>query len=400
MGGHVSRTDFEWTYTEEPHASRRAEMLKKYPEIKKLMVVDQAFKYKVVFLVLLQFIVIYLVKDFSWGLTLLLAYTVAGVINHALLLAIHETSHNAAYGHGKPIQNKLFSIFTNLPIGVPCAISFKKYHLDHHKYMGNEDIDVDLPSDFEAHFFTNQFSKFIWVVCQGLFYSIRPLFVRPLPMQPLEALNFIVQIAFDIFIVMVLGPKSLVYMIAGSFMGMGLHPVAGHFISEHYMFKNGYETYSYYGPLNMVTFNVGYHNEHHDFPNIPGSLLPKVREIAPEYYNSLPSHDSWTRVLFEFIRDPAIGPYARIKRKNNLGKNYLNGNLEKNVRVNQNESKVTSNGLKRNGYAQAVNGDVIRESGQEAESTGQSKMANGHIELGNCCMREINGTIAGHIKSD
>ena len=45
-----------------------------------------------------------------------------------------------------------------------------------------------------------------------------------------------------------------------------------------------------------------------------------MRKIAPEYYDTLPHHTSWTKVLYDFIMDPAIGPYARVKRESVLSK--------------------------------------------------------------------------------
>ncbi|XP_076255230.1 delta4-sphingolipid-FADS-like protein ifc isoform X2 [Rhynchophorus ferrugineus] len=266
-------------------------------------------------MVLTQFVLMFILRDKSWPVLLLVAYCLGGVINHSLMLAIHEISHNLAFGHARPMHNRLFGFFANLPIGIPISISFKKYHLEHHRYQGDELKDTDLPTYLEAKLFCTTFGKFIWVLLQPFFYSFRPLITYPKPPTSWELVNAVIQVIFDVFVVYFFGGRILGYLLFGSVMAMGLHPVAGHFISEHYMFKKGYETYSYYGPLNFITFNVGYHNEHHDFPAVPGSKLPEVKKIAPEFYDDLPQHQSWTQVLYDFIMDPDVGPYARIKRK-------------------------------------------------------------------------------------
>lgn len=315
MGQKVSRKDFEWTYTEEPHASRRKMILEKYPQIKKLFGADPMFKYVAGSMVLTQFIMMFVMRGQSWPITLLVAYCFGGVINHSLSLAVHEISHNLAFGHSRPLANRWFGFFCNLPLGVPMSISFKKYHLEHHRYQGDEVIDTDLPTLLEAKLFCTTIGKLFWVCLQPFFYMLRPLIVNPKPPTYWEFVNLVIQLAFDAVVVYLCGWQVLAYMVIGTLLAMGLHPVAGHFISEHYMFAKGFETYSYYGPLNFITFNVGYHNEHHDFPAVPGSRLPEVKRIAAEFYDNMPQHNSWIQVLYDFIMDPAVGPYARIKRK-------------------------------------------------------------------------------------
>lgn len=109
--------------------------------------------------------------------------------------------------------------------------------------------------------------------------------------------------------------KSLIYFIMSSFFAGSLHPCAGHFIAEHYLFDQwDQETWSYYGILNYVTYNVGYHNEHHDFPSIPWTRLPKLHALANEYYKDLPKHTSWCKVTFDFIFKTDVGLFSRVKR--------------------------------------------------------------------------------------
>jgi sphingolipid delta-4 desaturase len=66
--------------------------------------------------------------------------------------------------------------------------------------------------------------------------------------------------------------------------------------------------------MHRVNFNVGYHNEHHDFPRIPWSNLPKLKAIAPDFYDNLPQYTSYTRVFLRYIFDSKITPFSRVKR--------------------------------------------------------------------------------------
>ncbi|MBN3270493.1 DEGS1 desaturase, partial [Polyodon spathula] len=241
---------------------------------------DPHLKWIVSGMVFTQLLACYLVKDLSWKWVLFWAYAFGGCVNHSMTLAIHDISHNVAFGNKQARWNRWFAMFANLPIGMPYSASFKKYHIDHHRYLGGDGLDVDIATDWEGWFFCSPARKLVWLFLQPLFYALRPLYVNPKPITRLEISNAVVQFMADFIIYYLWGLKPVVYLVAGSILGMGLHPISGHFIAEHYMFSKGYETYSYYGPLNYITFNVGYHMEHHDFPSIPGSKLPLVSTIS------------------------------------------------------------------------------------------------------------------------
>jgi len=318
----TSHDDFYWDYTDEPHASRRKLILAKYPQVKKLMGHEWKTSIQLVVMVMIQLFMSYMVKDMSWLEILVLAYVVGGTLNHSLSLGLHECAHNLVFGHHRPLANRLIGFFANLPLGGPASVTFKKYHLDHHKYQGDQLMDVDLPTQIEGVLFSSPVGKLFFVILQPLFYCFRPVLVLPKNVTRLEIANWLIQITFDVIIYYSFGGKALAYLFLGTLLGLGLHPIAGHFIAEHYVFVKGIETYSYYGPLNLITFNVGFHNEHHDFPNIPGFRLPEVKKIAPEFYDNLPCHNSWIKVLYDFITCTELGPYARIKRKTKFTREY------------------------------------------------------------------------------
>ncbi|CAN6447004.1 unnamed protein product [Victoria cruziana] len=306
-------TDFFWSETDEPHATRRRQILALYPQIKQLFGPDPFALPKIAAVVMLQLWTAASLAECRWWTILAVAYFFGSFLNHNLFLAIHELSHNLAFS--TPSYNRWLGIFANLPIGIPMSVTFQRYHLEHHRYQGVDGVDMDVPSQVESRLVTNLFTKSIWVILQLFFYALRPLFLKPKAPGLWEATNLAVQLALDAVLVHFFGWKTLAYLILATFVGGGMHPMAGHFISEHYVFNPMQETYSYYGPLNLLTWHVGYHNEHHDFPRIPGNRLHKVREMAPEFYDNLHSHRSWSQVIYMYLADPTVGPFTRMKRK-------------------------------------------------------------------------------------
>jgi sphingolipid delta-4 desaturase len=152
--------------------------------------------------------------------------------------------------------------------------------------------------------------------------------VYQLPLTRIHVLNIFAQAAFDYALVRYAGPSALGYLIASSFLAGSLHPCAAHFIAEHYVLNklavlDGNssslapvpETFSYYGSLNLLMYNVGYHNEHHDFPAVAWTRLPVLHRIAKEFYVDLPSHRSWVKVIWQFICDKEVGLWCRVKRR-------------------------------------------------------------------------------------
>lgn len=116
-------------------------------------------KYVVLGVVALQIACAVLLRQHSpfSPLFIFVAYAIGGTANHNLFLAIHEITHNLAFPG--IARNKLLAIFANLPIGIPYSAAFKGYHMEHHKFMGQDGIDTDLPTRLELLVLNNVLGK-------------------------------------------------------------------------------------------------------------------------------------------------------------------------------------------------------------------------------------------------
>jgi sphingolipid delta-4 desaturase len=275
----AKRIDFVYSEKQEPHRLRTKKILQQHPEVRELIGKNKYTIFAVLGLVLFQVALAWLLKGSSWWLIFGAAYLLGAFADHSLFVMIHECAHHLLFK--SRAANRLAGILANLPQLFPSSISFERYHIKHHSFQGIHELDADLPNRWEARLINNYFiGKCIWLMFYPLFQIFRINRLREIkPFDGWVALNW------------------------------GLE-------EEHYLTDDEHqETHSYYGWLNVVAFNVGHHNEHHDFPSIPWNKLPRIRKTAPEYYNTLYYHTSWIALFFRFLFDKEISLFHRIIRK-------------------------------------------------------------------------------------
>jgi sphingolipid delta-4 desaturase len=312
----MRKTDFVHSDKQEPHRMRTKQILQQHPEMRQLIGKNPKTIFIILGIVAFQVVMAWLVRDQSWWIVVGAAYLLGAFADHALFVMIHECAHHLLFKNRA--ANRWAGMIANLPQLFPSSISFERYHIKHHSFQGIHELDADLPNKWEAKLINNYFvGKVLWLLFYPIFQLFRINRLKEIkPFDKWVAANFALQAIFIFAICWFWGTKAILFLLFSFFFSIGLHPLGARWIQEHYLTSGEeQETHSYYGVLNTVAFNVGYHNEHHDFPSVPWNRLPQIRKNAGSFYNSLTYHTSWTKLFFRFLFDREISLFSRVIRK-------------------------------------------------------------------------------------
>jgi len=283
------------------HILRHARILANHPEVRLLQGTYPFSKVFIVALVAAEVTLAWAVRNTSWPVLLALAFGVGAFISHALGVLIHECTHNLVAQGSR--ANKIWMLVANLPLLAPAAIEFRAQHLLHHKYLGEVDgRDTQAPSRDEIAFVgANPWRKFASFTFGRFFYRARP--TSRVPRDVYFWVNWGIQIPASIALFFLVGGKGVSFLAISGLLAFGPHPVGARRLSEHFAMRTDQPTVSYYGLLNWVAFDVGYHVEHHDFPAIPWPRMRALRRMAGEEYDTLFAFGSWSRLLLAHVFD-------------------------------------------------------------------------------------------------
>ena len=314
---------FVETTSAPPHPLRTKQLLATHPELRGLIGRCPSSAAIALGLVTAQLTIGWWLSTVSWSwpwaamAAIAAALLIGAHLVHALYAVIHEAAHQLVFR--ARWANQAVALLCNVPLVVPFAIALSHYHLVHHRHQGRLGRDPDLPSAWERRRFAGGPARKLAYAC------CFPLLQLARVVHPDDRLRFsdrwlIANVALQLCAVMsigaLLGGNALIYLLASTYFWAGPHPLLfARYVQEHFITSgDGHETHSYYGPLNRVALNIGYHVEHHDLPSIPWNRLPQLRRLAPSFYSDRTCHRAWWRLGWQFLVDPRIQVASRVAR--------------------------------------------------------------------------------------
>jgi sphingolipid 4-desaturase/C4-monooxygenase len=327
----ADREDAVW------HRERAKAIIKAHPEIKELFGRDSSTAFWCLAASGAQIALALAVSHGPWWVMLLAAYLIGSSINLMLFQLGHECVHGLVFK--RPFWNRVLFTITTLPMFLSAHHTWWAEHLVHHTDMGAK---KDFITRRRTYFLSTRvtsplfmpYSLFMLVLqvvrsvvglTMYVFGSVLRGRLRPgkrtlavLADEHLvsgyEKERFTVWAVWYPLLNLAMcgglfaygGWLSIVYLLASQAFFTGfLHPyslgwVLG--ISHFHGAKKYQPTASHYGRIvNLLSFNAGLHVEHHDLMMIPWRKLPKLRQIAPEFYDNLQPINSYTLLALQFV---------------------------------------------------------------------------------------------------
>jgi sphingolipid delta-4 desaturase len=296
------------TATEEAlwHVRRQRVILGQHPEVRALFGANPWTALCVTALVALQWGIGFELRQAPAWAILLAVLFVGAPIAHALGALIHECAHNLVFR--ATWKNKALALVANLGIIGPGAMEFRHQHLMHHRLLGDtrerDGGDTQAPTQREIRMSGDSPWRRLFFFTFGHFTHRARVGDAP-PRDGWLLANQVSCALAGVALGLGFGPRSLAYVMFSLLFAFGPHPLGARRLSEHWTLRAGQPTCSYYGLANWISFQVGYHVEHHDFPHVPWTRLHRLRAIARDDYESLASFSSWSRLLFAHLFQPS-----------------------------------------------------------------------------------------------
>jgi sphingolipid 4-desaturase/C4-monooxygenase len=319
------------------HRERARAMLKSHPEIKDLFGHDPTTACWCLLAAGTQLALALAVSYGPWWLMLLAAYFVGSSINIMLFQLGHECVHGLVFK--RQSWNRLLFTITTLPMFLSGHHTWWPEHLVHHTDMGAK---KDFITRRRTFFLSTRATSplflpyslimlvlqllrssvgLVMYVCSSLLRGrLKPgrLTLAVLTDEHLVsgyekdgytwwAVAYpLINLAFCTAVFLFGGWLSVGYLLLSQAFFTGfLHPYCLGWVLgiSHFHGARCYQpTASHYGWLvNLASFNAGYHTEHHDLMTIPWRRMPKLRAMAPEFYDNLETIPSYTWLALQFV---------------------------------------------------------------------------------------------------